>query len=65
MEGFGAVGAIILVVVAVLYLVAPLKLFSIHSELQKIRKLLEAQDERAKAAQREHNLARANDERAA
>jgi heme exporter protein D len=58
MEGFGGIAAIIIIVLAVLYLVAPLKLFSIHSELQKIRKLLEAETQRQ---QRERNLRAVSD----
>jgi hypothetical protein len=41
--GFMTLLAIFAGVLLLAYLIAPLKLFSIHSELQKIRKLLEAE----------------------
>ena len=54
MESLGPITIIIILVILGAYLVAPLKLFSIHSELQKIRKLLEEETSRAR---RERNLA--------
>ena len=53
MEGVGGIAAVVIGVLLLAYLVAPFKLFSIHSELQKIRKLLEAEIQRQ---QREQNL---------